>query len=179
VRRIFPLSTTCSVLVVISFACSGGQSPVDTSQTILAETGASLALIDRTVALGVRSSTDAAVVRAAERVNTGECVQAEEREECVVRFLREEMDLWYQLTAALEAAHGTLEAWELANDGWRTSGERPADWSERVCEPFGAMVTTILELLERVDVDVPETWRALLGRSDMLCSLGVSIGGGQ
>lgn len=85
------------------------------------------------------------------------------------------MAIWYRLTSALEAAHGTLETWEQVNDGWRSSGERPPDWNERVCVPVRTMVQTVLDLLGETSVDVPETWRALIEQADELCSLGVAI----
>jgi hypothetical protein len=174
-RHIFTAGTM-AVLVTLTFTgCPTAQSPVDTSQRILVETGTALSHVSRAVSIGTKAQGDAAMDRAVARVRAGECDEGEDREDCAVRFLREEQAVWYQLTAALEAAHGTLETWEQANDAWRTSGARPPDWSTTVCQPFETMTQTIVELLGRVDIEVPEAWRQIITRSDDLCRLGVDL----
>lgn len=173
-RRIFTIGMM-SVLVTVSTTGCPSTTPVDTSQSILIQIGTSLANIDAAVERGTRANTDGAVDRAVARVEAGECNEGEPRDECVVRFLREEMDMWYRLVAALEAAHGTLETWEGVNDAWRQSGERPSDWDEIVCHPVGTMVQTIMDLLDEAGIDIPPTWRDLITRADELCQIGVIV----
>lgn len=155
--------------------CSGSQSPVDTSQMMLIEAGTALADIDQVVADRVRGISEGAIDRAVTMVRSGHCNTGEQETDCVVRHVREYMSLWYQLTAALEAARGTLEAWQAANDGWRNSGNRPQDWESRVCTPVRLMANQIVELLSQVEVVVPEGWAGLVMRAEKLCTLGVAV----
>lgn len=180
-KKIVPIGSTMSLLVIITLTGCPKQLPVDTSQRILIETGSALAEVDRQVSRAAERQGDEAIERAVARTERGECGADEVRGDCVVRFLREEMAVFYSLTAALEAAHGTLETWEQANDAWRASDDRPDNWNELVCSPVSTMVQTILDLLDEAGLEVPDTWRALIGKADMLCSLGMvvadSIGG--
>lgn len=155
--------------------CSSVQKPVDTSQQILVEAGQALYHVDHAVAQRTRAVSDESVDRAVAKVRQGQCSPGEAEADCVVRHLHTEMGIWYELTTALEAAHGTLEAWEAANKGWREAGDRPPDWDDTVCVPVGLMVHTIIELLRNSEIDVPEAWMALAGQADRLCLLGVAM----
>ena len=173
-RKIYTVGAM-SILVTVAMTGCPSVQPVDTSQSILIQTGEALADIDRSVASGARSRTDAAVERAARRVQAGECNEGEPPEVCSVRWYREEMELWYNLTTALEGARGTLDAWQQANDAWRQSGERPSNWNEVVCLPVSTMMETVTELLTQVGIDIPEGWRAIIVQSDEVCQLGMAI----
>jgi hypothetical protein len=179
VQRLDVFFATILVFIVVAAivpmpSCSGAR-PVDTSQEILVETGLALSHVDRAVAGGAESVRDRHIDRAVERVERGDCEEHEPPGECVVRLLREEMVVWYRLTESLEAAHGLLETWEEMNDGWRGDGERPGDWNDRICSPLRTLSSTILELLEQVGIDVPELWRGVVGRVDLVCSVGVAV----
>lgn len=167
-----------SVAVLLSLGaaqCGGAQKPVDTSQQILVEAGSALADIDAVVAARSSKASQDAITVAVANVRLGRCNESESSEDCVVRHLQNEMELWYQLTGALEAAHGTLTAWQAANAGWRQSGERPPDWNARVCVPVGIMTQTIVALLSSVDIPIPDGWQKLILQADKLCSLGVVV----
>lgn len=152
--------------------CPGSRAPVDTSQAILVETGEVLADVDEIV--------EPAVTRAGERT------RAEVREEfdcpppgqpCpgALDAYVERMRPWDRLVAALAAFAGTLRTWERLNDTWRASGERPRNWTELVCEPFGEGADTILRFMIDLELDVPQALRGLSGQSTELCSLGVAV----
>lgn len=174
-KKIIPIGSTMALLVTISLTGCPKQLPVDTSQRILIETGSALAEVDRQVSRMAERQGDAAIERAVARTEGGECGADEVRGDCVVRLLRDEMAIFYRLMASLEAAHGTLETWEQVNDAWRASDDRPDNWNSLVCEPVGTMVRTILDLLDEAGIEVPEKWSALIGRVDLLCSLGMAV----
>jgi hypothetical protein len=174
-RRIYPIAGVAVLITIAVSGCPGRQSPVDTSQRILVEAGAAMADVDRAIATAAAEGEDAAIDRAVARVEAGECNEGEDREACVVRFLREERAVWYRLVAAVDAARDVLETWEAANDAWRSSGERPADWAETVCAPFETAINGVIELLGNVGIEVPATWRTLLERADDVCRVGVAI----
>jgi hypothetical protein len=174
-RQIFPIGPCVSVLVVLTFAGCPGTAQVDTSQRILLETGEALSHVDRINAALIERQAEGAIARATARVHAGECLESESEGDCVVRFVREELETYYRLTAALEATNGTLRTWEQANDGWRDTGEQPADWNQRICVPVREMVQTIMDLLTELGVDVPDTWAALISRTGDLCTLGVTL----
>lgn len=176
-RRIFPLGNFFAVLVTVTLTGCPSTTPVDTSQRILVETGQALSHVDALNAGLAERQSDGAIERARGRAQAGECRDSEEIGDCYVRLVRDELEVYYRLTTALEAAHGTLRTWESANGGWRNTGEQPADWNQRICEPVREMVSTILDLLEQLDVEVPQAWRALIERTGDLCSLGVAVAG--
>lgn len=153
--------------------CGSAQKPVDTSQEILVAAGSALSDIDCVVAARTQEASEGAINRARRQVELGQCTDGETNSDCVLRHLRTEMSLWYDLTAALEAAHGTLQAWQAANDGWRKSGARPTNWDDTVCVPVGIMTRTIVGLLNDAAVPVPDGWRALVLQVEKLCTLGV------
>jgi len=164
-----------ALIVIVTFGGCAGRQPVDTSQTILAEAASALAVVDAAVADAATATEEEAIDRAVARVDAEECEEGEGRESCVVRHLRDERSAWYRAADALEAAHAVLETWEQANDAWRSSGERPPDWLGTVCRPFDTAITAVLDLLPTVDVDVPELWRNLLSRVDLVCQVGGAL----
>jgi len=174
-KKIFSFAGVSVLVTVAMTGCVSGMSAVDTSQSILAETGAVFSQMEDAATSISRLAGDAAINRAVQRVSDGDCNEGEDNQLCVVRFIREERERWYQLSEVFSAAHGTLRAWQQANDGWRNSGEQPDDWQERVCDPVGTMVDTTLDLLDGVGVDVSDEWRALAQRADDLCAIGVAI----
>jgi hypothetical protein len=177
-EKVYVFSGAITVAVLLSLGaaqCGSAQKPVDTSQQILIQAGAALSEIDCMVAAGTREASEGAIERARRKVELGQCIDGETNSDCVLRHLRNEMELWYALTAALETAHSTLQAWEAANDGWRQSGSRPPDWEQAVCVPVGIMTRSIVELLDTADVSVPEGWQALVLQAEKLCSLGVAV----
>jgi flagellin-like protein len=174
-RKIYPIGAAAVLIAVTVTGCPNRQRPVDTSQTILVEAAAAMADVDRAVAAASTDSEDAAIDAAVARVEAGECAEGEDREDCVVRFLREGRAAWYAAATAIDAARAVLETWEAANDAWRDSGERPDDWGETVCRPFETAVDGVIEGLENVGITVPATWRTLLERADDVCRVGVQI----
>jgi hypothetical protein len=174
-RQIFTLGTMSVLVSVCVTGCPSGQKPYETSQQILIETATALRDVDQAVADIMRAQEDAAIERAVNRVEMGECDEGEDRQECVVRFLRIERENWYRLVEVLESIRELLAVWERANDAWQESGERPPDWDERICRPVGEGVDAVLEGLEAVSVNVPQSWRAVITKADDLCSLGVAV----
>ena len=176
-------------ILTAGFAAVGtgcGAPPVERSQTVLIETAQALSHVDHAAAKAARQVRDGALERVRERA-ASECPSlvpgegettdqaAERRQDCFAELLRDEMSGWFDLLDALSSAHDFLEVWEAANDGWRSSGEQPPDWDARICRPLRETVEAVIGLLEAVEIEVPEPWRAILLRADVVCSISVQL----
>ena len=171
-----------SVLVTFAVLSAGCPSttPVDTSQRILIEVAEVVADADGAVAEHFPAAQDRAreavmsAVRAA-REGEGDDCPAVPSEDRAVEMSQERLTPWNGLVTSLVTLHGVLRTWEQANDGWRATGECPADWNARVCEPLGTLSATILDLLVEVDVPVSDAWRTVVGHAETVCRLGVAV----
>lgn len=178
------LLTTIVISISIIQGCPNRQKPVDTSQEILIQVGQMTADLDRIVARRMNQAADQVMEEVEQEVEARDAVVdrciTDSDEECPeeldgFQLYRERMDGWYRLVSSIETLAGVLHVWEEVNDAWRVSGQRPPNWEEVVCRPIGTSVETVMNLLTELDVEIPESVRNILGRTEELCQLGVVI----
>ncbi len=171
------LSTLALALALVTVGCGSPQQQANVSQTTMLQFGTVLHEADTVVAHIVAGERDGIVE--AVRARSSECAGAVDLDACLTDLVLEVTARTETLVLHLEAVYAALRAWERANDAWRNDGSQPTDWNAAICLPLSDAVDALLIALRARDVEVPETWTAILSQADLVCSMGVSALGGE